>query len=680
MPNRLINEKSPYLRQHAYNPVDWYPWSKEAFEKAKREDKPVFLSIGYSTCHWCHVMEKESFEDEEIAEILNKHFVSIKVDREERPDIDSIYMNVCMMMTGRGGWPLTVFLTPDKKPFYAGTYFPKESSYTRIGLKDLLINIAELWQKDREKLINRADQIIHHLQDYGRVTEGKINPNIEHMLYEKLKDMFDPYYGGFGRKPKFPVPHNLLFLNRYYYKNKKQNAVEMVKHTLKNMRLGGIYDHIGFGFHRYSTDERWFLPHFEKMLYDQGMLLMAYTEGYLLTTEELFRETVDEIFQYLTREMLSLEGGFYSAEDADSEGEEGKFYVWGYDELEKILGKDFSLFEKVFNVIPEGNYREEHTGRPTGKNILYMKKTVKELSEELKIPEEKLKDKIENWRKRLFSERKKRVHPLKDTKILTDWNGLVIAGLSVASGIDKKYLKTARKAVDFILKNMKQSDGRLLHRYKDGVAEIDGFLSDYAYFIWGLIELYEKSFEEKYLIEAVNFTETVIKHFYDSKGGFFDTPDFGEELIVRPKESYDGAIPSANSVMVYNLFRLYRLTGNILYKNLAEKSLDCFSEKINSIPSGYSMMVLAHMWQTTPGRDIVITGERTEEITDRLIRKFAPFDTVIVKKNSQIDSISSHFKNIQPSKELKVYLCENFSCSSPLTDIREIEEKLIEKS
>ncbi len=678
MPNRLINEKSPYLKQHAYNPVDWYPWGEEAFEKAKEEDKPIFLSIGYSTCHWCHVMEKESFEDEEIAEILNKHFVSIKVDREERPDVDSIYMNVCMMMTGRGGWPLTIFMTPDKKPFYAGTYFPKEGSYTRIGLKELLLNIAKLWKEDRAKLLERADKVLNHLKEYSETTsKDTVPPNITENLYETLKDMFDPYYGGFGRRPKFPVPHNLMFLMRYYYKTKRQNAIDMVKHTLTQMRLGGIYDHIGYGFHRYSTDERWFLPHFEKMLYDQAMLMMAYTEAFQITGENLYKETVQQIAEYLQRDMLSPEGGFYSAEDADSEGEEGKFYVWSYEEIEKIIGKEnIKLFEKVFSITAEGNYREEHTGRLTGKNILYLKKTVLELSEELGISENQLKEKINIWREKLFTERENRVHPLKDTKILTDWNGLVIAALSKASVIDLEYAQLAKNAADFVLKTMKKSDGTLLHRYKDGEAKIDGFLSDYAFLVWGLTELYQTTAEERYLIEAINLTETMIKHFWDEKGGFFDTPDFGENLIVRPKESYDGAIPSGNSVAVYNLYRLFRMTGDFRYRDYADKTIKAFSSKIKSIPAGYSMMILGYDFGNNKGKDIVIAGKDYKKALNKINQRFMPYSTILVKKEDILDEKIPFLKQLPVKENPVVYICEDFTCGLPITEISQLDEKL----
>ncbi len=681
-PNRLIDEKSPYLRQHAYNPVDWYPWSEEAFEKAKKEDKPVFLSIGYSTCHWCHVMERESFEDEEIAQILNKYFVPIKVDREERPDIDSIYMNVCMMMTGHGGWPLTVFLTPDKKPFYAGTYFPKESTYTRIGLKDLLLKLAQMWKEDRETFLNRSEKVLEYLKEHTekKATET-LSPHVFDMSYERFKDIFDPYYGGFGHRPKFPSPHNFLFLLRYYHKTKKENALEMVKHTLKNMRLGGIFDHIGFGFHRYSTDERWLLPHFEKMLYDQAMLTMAYLETYQITKNPFYKQVAEEILEYVKRDMTSSEGGFYSAEDADSEGEEGKFYVWEYDELKEILKEDFELFTKIFNIQKEGNFREEATGKITGKNIIYMRKSVKEIAEKLGKSEEEIKEFIEKTRKKLFDVRKKRIHPLKDTKILTDWNGLMIAAFSMAYQITEKeeYLETAKKAADFILEKMKKEDGTLLHRYKDGEAKFDGNLEDYAFLVWGLTELYYASFEEKYLKEAVKFTDKMIQHFWDKEnGGFFMTPDFGEELIVRPKESYDGAIPSGNSVAAYNLFRLYRITGNKKYEDYGLKTVNAFADKIKTLLTSYSMMLVAYDFYLSEGIEIVLAGkkEKLKPFISKIYESFLPYKTVVLKENEKISEIVPYVKDIPVKENPEAYICKNFSCQMPITDIKTFEKEL----
>ncbi len=408
-PNKLINEKSPYLLQHAYNPVNWYPWNEKAFEKAKEEDKLIFLSIGYFSCHWCHVMEEESFKDKEISQILNENYISIKVDKEERPDIDNVYMNVCMLMTGKVGWPLTIIMTPDKKPIFAGHYLSKDDQYGKIGLKNILLKISDLWQKNKEGLINRAEQIINHIQeDINLKEEVEINPKkLIQKTFLELKNDFDRNYGGFGDKPKFPSPHKLLFLLRYWKRTREKEALEIVKFTLNKMRFSGIYDHVGFGFHRYSTDKKWFLPHFEKMLYDQALLIVAYVETYQETKDSFFKKVAEEIAEYLLRDMYSFKEAFFSSEDADSEGEEGKFYTWDYEELKEILNENFEIFKKIYPVKKEGNFRDETTKELTYKNILYMEKTLEELSKEIKIPKEKLEEKVENFRKKLFEVRKK---------------------------------------------------------------------------------------------------------------------------------------------------------------------------------------------------------------------------------------------------------------------------------
>ncbi len=686
-PNRLIYEKSPYLRQHAYNPVDWYPWGEEAFEKARKENKPIFLSIGYSTCHWCHVMEKESFEDEEIAKILNENYVPIKVDREERPDVDSIYMKVCMLMTGHGGWPLTVIMTPDKKPFFVGTYFPKESSYGRVGLKDILLHIADLWKKEKEALSNRADKIIEHIKEeiYEKEVQEIDPKKVIYRAYLELKNRFDRNYGGFGDRPKFPTPHNLLFLLRYWKRTKDKDALDMVEFTLKNMRKGGIYDHIGFGFHRYSTDERWLLPHFEKMLYDQAMLIMAYIETYHATKNPFYKEVAEEIAQYVIRDMTSEEGGFYSGEDADSEGEEGKFYVWSYEELKNILGKDFELFRKIFPVFEEGNFREEATGQLTGKNIIYLKEDLETLSKKLNVPVEELKDKIVNWRKKLFEIREKRVHPLKDTKILTDWNGLMIAAFSKLAQItgEKKYSEIAQEAADFILKTMKKEDGTLYHRYKDGEVKYEGTLDDYAFFIWGLIELYETIFEEKYLFEAYGFMNVLFEHFWDKEhGGFFMTPDYITDVVVRPQEVYDGAIPSGNSVSLYNLVRLGRLLGITEFENKAKELIKAFSKELSLLPSAHTMLVIGLDLLVNGTKEVVIVSpkEKSEDLIKAVYEEYNPFVLVALKTpDSKLGCISGFINQLQ-EKDGKptVYICENFACKPPITSVEQLKAILKE--
>ncbi len=433
--NKLINEKSPYLLQHANNPVNWFPWSNEAFEKAKLEDKPIFLSIGYSTCHWCHVMEKESFEDEQVAKLMNDTFISIKVDREERPDIDGIYMSVCQMVTGAGGWPLTIVMTPDKKPFFAGTYFPKYNRFNRIGMMELIPKLKSVWVNQKEEILKSADDIALSLNRQNFFSDStEIDASILDKTYNDLSNRYDKTSGGFGSAPKFPSPHNLLFLLRYWKRKNEPNALKMVEKTLTEMRYGGIYDHIGFGFARYSTDQNWLVPHFEKMLYDQAMLVLAYTEVYLVTKNDFYKKTAEEILEYVLRDMTHSDGGFYSAEDADSEGEEGKFYLWDADELRNVLDKDESDFAiKVFNVADDGNWIDESKGMMPGTNILHLKESIKNLAADFNLSENEFANKLELIRDKLFKYREKRIHPYKDDKILTDWNGLMISALARAS-------------------------------------------------------------------------------------------------------------------------------------------------------------------------------------------------------------------------------------------------------
>ncbi|MDH5715699.1 MAG: thioredoxin domain-containing protein, partial [Candidatus Aminicenantes bacterium] len=482
-PNRLIAEKSPYLLQHAFNPVDWYPWGSEAFDKARKENKPIFLSIGYSTCHWCHVMEKESFEDPEIASMMNEAFICIKVDREERPDIDRIYMTVCQMMTGSGGWPLTIIMTPDKKPFFAATYIPRPSRLGRLGMMELIPRIQELWKSKKGEVMSSAEQITQHLTQISIHAAGEpLGEAALEMAYRRLSRVFDERYGGFGRAPKFPTPHNLTFLLRYWKRTGEQKALRMVEKTLQSMRLGGIYDHVGFGFHRYSTDSRWLLPHFEKMLYDQALLVMAYTEAYQATRKEEYRHTVREILDYVMRDMTAPEGGFYSAEDAESEGEEGKFYLWTEEEIRQLLpGEESDLIVRIFNIEKDGNFAEEATGRRTGSNILYLRKSLHETASDMKISPEELERDFQKARQKLFAARHKRVHPHKDDKILTDWNGLMIAALARASSAfdEPQYAEATRRAADFILARMRDSKGKLYHRYRDGETAIPAYLDDY---------------------------------------------------------------------------------------------------------------------------------------------------------------------------------------------------------
>ena len=588
--NRLIDQKSPYLLQHAYNPVHWHPWSEDTFALARDKDLPVFVSIGYATCHWCHVMEQESFEDQEVAQALNRSFISVKVDREERPDIDHIYMNACRMISGRGGWPLTVVMTPDKRPFFAATYIPKQGRFGQAGLLDLLAEITRLWQHDRDRIISSAHQVTDKLQQvHQSLPEATLDASTLQTAFQSLEQRYDHEYGGFGQAPKFPAPHNLLFVLRYWQQSKKGEALNMVDTTLKAMRQGGIFDHLGFGFHRYSTDRYWLVPHFEKMLYDQAMLIMALAETYKYTQDSSYSQVIEETAGYVFQDMTDVSGAFYSAEDADSEGEEGKFYVWTEQEIDQLLSpEEARLTKQVFGLTPDGNFKDEATGRRTGANILHFPEPLDQAAESLGLDPEKLSSRLETVRSKLLTARNQRIRPLLDDKILTDWNGLMIAALALAGHIlgTDEYTQAAKRAARFIMENMYQ-DGRLLHRYRDGQAAIPGMLDDYAFFIQGLIELHTATGEQHYLDTALDLTRTCLDRFWDSQnGGFYLTPDDGEELLTRPKEVTDGAIPSGNSVFLSNLLRLGQLANNTELSEKANELIKAFSGTVAEIPAG----------------------------------------------------------------------------------------------
>ncbi|MFX1309835.1 MAG: thioredoxin domain-containing protein, partial [Promethearchaeota archaeon] len=678
--NKLKTEKSPYLLQHAKNPVNWYPWGEEAFNKAIEEDKPIFLSIGYSTCHWCHVMAHESFEDKEVAELMNENFVSIKVDREERPDIDKIYMTVCQIMTGSGGWPLTILMTPEKKPFFAGTYFPKQTRFGRIGLIDLIKRIKELWLNQRNELLNSADQITFSIQNINQESPGeKFSENTLKKAYRQLLIQFDSENGGFGNRPKFPTPHNIIFLLRYWKRTGENKALEMVEKTLLEMRKGGIYDHIGFGFHRYSTDSIWLVPHFEKMLYDQALIVIAYIEAYQATKNDFYKKTAQEIFSYVLRDMTSPEGGFYSAEDADSEGEEGKFYVWSKAELEQIFDKtELDLATKIFNIEKSGNYLEESSGKKTGNNIFHLRR----------LPDKESIEKIEKIRLNLFKTREKRIHPHKDDKILTDWNGLMIAALAKAAVAfqENMYLEVAKNAVDFILANLLDSNNKLLHRYKDGVSEISGYLTDYAFLIWGLIELYEATFDIFYLETALELHKIQIEDFWDNNlGGFYFTAKESEKLLTKQKEIYDGAIPSGNSIAMLNLLRLSYITGDHELETKADILNRVFSEKIRANPLAYSQFLVAIDFAIGPSYSLVIGGNTNAEHTNKMIKAvynaYIPNKVFIHRKTEQetpeIDkyaNFTQFFENLDG--KATAYVCINKTCKPPTHDINKMLEDL----
>ena len=687
--NRLIFEKSPYLLQHAANPVNWFPWGEEAFQKADQEDKPIFLSIGYSTCHWCHVMEHESFEDPDIAALLNETFIPIKVDREERPDIDQIYMSVCQAVTGTGGWPLTVILTPDKLPFFTGTYFPKEGRFGRTGLVELIPKIDDLWKNKRGELLESADQIVNYLKQNNSPELGELDDSILEKAYQQLNNRFDPVQGGFGTSPKFPTPHNLIFLLRYWHKTGEKKALEMVEKTLQKMRLGGVFDHIGFGFHRYSTDASWFLPHFEKMLYDQALLVMAYLEGFQASGKKEYAQTAHEIIEYVLRDMTSPEGGFYSAEDADSEGEEGLFYLWTPDEFKEYFGdEDSELFINIFNLEEEGNFIEEASKTKTGRSIIYLKESLDNLAKENSLTKDKIKSLWEKARQLLFGVREERIHPLKDDKILTEWNGLMIAALAKASSVlgEPIYAQTAKKAVDFIWNNLRDNQGRLLKRYRDGESRLPAHLDDYAFLVWGLTELYQAEFETDYLEKALELNLIMLEDFWDEEnGGLFLTAKGQSDLIIRSKEIYDGAIPSGNSIAALNLLRLGRMTANLEYEEKARQIGNTFFQQVSQVPQGHTQLLSALVFAFGPSFEVVITGEPDKLDTDSMLnsvqRKYNP-NTIILFKPAW--DASNELIQLSPFVESQVmvdgkataYVCQDYACNAPTTDLLEMEKQL----
>ena len=674
--NRLIHEKSPYLLQHAHNPVDWYPWGEEAFKKARAEDKPIFLSIGYSTCHWCHVMERESFEDKEVAEVLNQNFVSIKVDREERPDIDHIYMTFCQALTGHGGWPLTIILTPDQKPFYAGTYFPKKGRMGMPGILDILNRISKAWKQDKESLIEASEQIFKGVQPDFLVKgeEAEISDDILDKAYLALKRSFEPSYGGFSTAPKFPTPHNLSFLLRYWKARGEEEALRMVEKTLDGMARGGIFDHIGYGFSRYSTDQKWLVPHFEKMLYDNALLTIAYLEAFQCTGKEVYRQVAEKVFTYVLRDMTSPEGGFYSAEDADSEGEEGKFYLWKPEEIKEILGEsDGQAFCEYYGITPIGNFE--------GKNIpnrIHAKEAVNH-GEEAIAP----------LREKVFEHRERRFRPYKDDKILTSWNGLMIAAMAIGGKVLENwaYTQAAERAVEFILDRLvRKEDGRLLARYREGEASHLACVDDYAYLVWGLIELYETTYKPIYLHHALHFNGDMVKYFWDEEnGGLFLYGKDGEQLIARPKEIYDGALPSGNSVAALNFLRLARLTGDSRLEEMGERQIRAFGKALQRSPAAYTHFMTAVMFAALPGQEIVVAGEPVQEDTQKMLKvlrsRFMPQAVILVKpmgeEGEMLARIAPFVREQKPiGGKAAAYVCQNFACQAPVTDPSRLAQML----
>jgi hypothetical protein len=680
--NRLVFEQSPYLLQHAANPVDWFPWGSEAFARAASEDKPVFLSIGYSTCHWCHVMERESFEDAEVAALLNEHFVCVKVDREERPDLDQVYMSVTQALTGSGGWPMTVVLTPDKKPFFAGTYFPKRGRLGRGGMVELVPALSRAWKQNREQVLESAEQITAALaRSSAGAGAGELDSAVLERAERELASRFDPGYGGFGEAPKFPTPHNLCFLLRRWRRSGDAGVLLIVETTLRAMRTGGIWDHVGFGFHRYSTDRIWLLPHFEKMLYDQALLAIAYAEAYQATGKGEYRRTAEEILAYVARDMSSPEGAFYSAEDADSEGEEGLFYTWTPEELEAVLGPDDGkLAAEVYGVEKGGNFADQSTGGFTGRSILHLPRGLDELAKSRGTGAGELERRLESIRARLFAAREARVHPLKDDKVLTDWNGLMIAAFSRCARAfgEPKHERAAARAADFLLERLRGKDGRLFKRWRGGRAALPGMLEDYAFATFGLIELYQAGFDARYLAAALELQRAALEHFWDREtAGFFLSPDDGEALIVRAKEVYDGAIPSGNAVAIGNLLRLARITGESELEERAAQALQVFSGDVARLPQAHTWLLGELDFALGPSFEVVVAGRRgaadTEAMLEALQRAFAPNAVLLFRPEGLPEpaiAVLAPFTAGQRALGGKAtaYVCTGGTCKAPTTD------------
>ena len=692
MSNKLKNENSPYLLQHSENPVNWYSWSDEAFRIANENDIPIFLSIGYSTCHWCHVMEHECFEDEEVAKILNESFISIKVDREQRPDIDSIYMAVCQMMTQRGGWPLSIFMTPDKKPFFSGTYFPKKSKGGMVGFLELLPRIADVWKNNRNDITKSVDTIVSTLKD---VSNPKISANFvseEDMseIFESLKDFYDEKHGGFGEAPKFPSPQNIIFLSNFYDFFKNKDALHMINQTLSSIALGGINDHIGGGFHRYSTDVKWQVPHFEKMLYDQANLLESFYESYLVSNKEIYLDSIEKTIHYLKESMLSKSGAFYSAEDADSEGEEGLFYLWEEDELKKILKSDeFEFFKLLYNVETEGNFLEETTKQTNGKNIIFLKNEIESFSEILSLDIDLIKSESIRVKEKLKKIRDKRPKPLLDDKILTDWNSMLISSLSKVSRISNNFdiLDLAIECNSFLKKNMVDNYD-LLHCYRDGIASIDGMLDDYSFYSKSLIDLYETTLDPDYLLDSFRVCEKMISYFWDNDDGLFFSSKKGiDDLIVRQKNLLDGASPCGNSTALYSIAKL----SNYFFDDNLNRISNTLSSKLGELAKKFPInlgMFLANQFLLYKKQTQIVITSRDEklDLSNEMVNYAVNLKT-INKSIFHINSSSQRDKYInfsekysflpQPSEDVKVYVCSNFTCNLPSQNLDELLKILI---
>ncbi|WP_042687410.1 thioredoxin domain-containing protein [Candidatus Nitrosotenuis chungbukensis] len=673
--NNLIHETSPYLLQHAHNPVNWYPWNETALKKAVDENKPIFLSVGYSSCHWCHVMEHESFENDDVAEIMNQNFVSIKVDREERPDLDDIYQKVCQMTTGQGGWPLSVFLTPDQKPFYVGTYFPALDSYGRPGFGSLLRQLAQAWKEKPNDVKKAAENFMETLQKTEKITTpSKLEKSILDEAAMNLMQIADNTYGGFGSAPKFPNAANLSFMLRYSKISKISKFSEFVFKTLNKMARGGIFDQIGGGFHRYSTDARWLVPHFEKMLYDNALLPIVYSEAYQITKDPFYLEVIQKTLNFVTREMTSPEGGFYSALDADSEGEEGKYYVWKKSEIQGILGKNADAFCLYYDVTDGGNF-EGHT-------ILNNNISTSTVAFHFGTSEDDVKKIISDSADILLELRSRRIRPGLDDKVLTSWNALMISAFAKGYRVsgEKSYMESAEKCIAFIEKNL-LSGNHLLRTYKNGQAKLKGYLEDYSYFINALLDVFEINPDSKYLDLAVNLANYLVDHFWDGQNNsFYFTADDHEKLIIRPKNNYDLSMPSGNSVAASSLLRLYHLTQEKKFLDISLKTMESFSIMAAENPFGFGYLLNAIYLYLQSPTEITVLNTNNKNILNLLAKRFLPEAILVtISGSDQLKSLTKYpffaGKDFSPEKTV-VFVCKNFTCSLPLESESEIEKLL----
>lgn len=694
--NRLSKEKSPYLLQHANNPVDWFPWGEEAFERARKENKPIFLSIGYSTCHWCHVMERESFEDEETARLMNEQFINIKLDREERPDVDKVYMSAVQTMTGHGGWPLSVFLTPDLKPFYGGTYFPPKDGYGRPGFPTLLTRISEVWRTENDNVIHSAEQLTKELQHHHSIDSAStaIDESILNRTYHQLAAGYDPAFAGFGSGTKFPRPAVLNFLFRYHYRTKNEDALRMSLNTLLAMANGGMHDHLGGGFHRYSVDSQWRVPHFEKMLYDQAQLVQSYLDAYQITGDETFASVARATLDYVLRDVRSPLGGFYSAEDADStdphdpaHAKEGAFYLWEKSEIDRIVTpSESAVFCHYYSINEHGNALNDPHSEFINKNIPFSAFTLEETAAVARVSVEEATRLLESARRSLFAERLQRPRPHLDDKVLTSWNGLMIGAFARASVVlsDQRYRTAAEQAAEFILSRMMEPETKtLFRRFRDGEVKFEAHLDDYAFFVSGLLDLYEATFDVRWIEQANELTGRMITLFWDSaEGGFYDTSGKDRSVLVRTKEAYDGAEPTGNSIAVMNLLRLYHLIATPSYRAYAEKSIKYFCTLLAPSPQIMPQMMSAvEYFRTTAEHLVIVPGDTDENfsVPGQLSKRFAPVRTCILLSRQSRQFFSDYAAYTRDMSTVNnittYYYCSDFTCEKPVNNIDDIIEK-----